>query len=192
MSSFTDVLIHRCAHLPIALRIAAARIKAEPYTSLNVLIGQLREQRQRLAALSTGDSQYFDIRAVFSWSYTALSSRAARLFRLLGLHPGPDIATLAAASLAGLPEQDTHTLVTELTRAHLLTEHTPGRYQFHDLLRAYATEQATTKEHQPQQQTALHRVLDYYLRTGVVAALCLYPHRDPIALQALQREPSPA
>jgi transcriptional regulator with XRE-family HTH domain len=170
-----DELIHRCVHLPTALHIAAARIKAEPYTSLSVLLGQLREQPQCLAALSTGDSIHFDIRAVFSWSYTALSTGAARLFRLLGLHPGPNISTLAAASLAGLPEHDTRNLLAELTRAYLLEESTPERYQFHDLLRAYANEKACIEESEPQQQSARHRVLDHYLHTAHAAARILDP-----------------
>lgn len=182
-----DELIHRCVHLPLALRIAARRIKAEPHTSLTALVGQLRQQRQRLAALSTGDSQYFDIRAVFSWSYTALSTGAARLFRLLGLHPGPDINLYAAASLAGLPEHDSRSLLDELTRAHLLEEHTTGRYQFHDLLSAYAAEQATIEESEAQQRAARHRVLDYYLHTGFTANRHLNPHRDPIALESAQQ-----
>jgi len=181
-----DELIHRCVHLPIALRIAALRIKAEPHTSLSALVGQLREQRQRLAALSLGDSQFTDIRAVFSWSYTALSPQAARLFRLLGLHPGPDISTMATASLVGLSEHDTRILLAELTRAHLLEQYIPDRYQFHDLLRVYATEQATKEEPEKQRRAALRRMLDYYLHTGFTANRCLDPHRDPITLDAPQ------
>lgn len=141
MASSGLVLIERCVHLPIALRIAARRIKAEPHTSLTALIGQLREEHQRLAALSTGDSIYCDIRAVFSWSYTVLSPQAAKLFRLLGLHPGPDINPYAGASLANLPKRETNQLLTELLRASLLEEPAPGRYSLHDLLSAYATGQ---------------------------------------------------
>lgn len=181
-----DELIQRCVGLPIALNIAAARIRLDPHLPLSVLVGQLREQRHRLDALTTGDSQLTDIRAVFSWSYTALSPGAARLFRLLGVHPGPDISTLAAASLAGLPEHDTSTRLTELTQAYLIKQHVPGRYQFHDLLSVYATEQATQEDPEPQQRAALHRVLDYYLHTGVAAARHLDPHRKPIILEAPQ------
>lgn len=187
-----DKLIQHCVGLPIALSIAAARVLLEPHLPLSVLVGQLREQRQRLDALSTGrDSPETDIRAVFSWSYTALSSNAARLFRLLGLHPGPDIDTRAAASLTGLPEPDTRNFLAELTRAHLVKQHIPGRYQFHDLLRAYATGQATAEEPEPQQRAALHRVLDYYLHTAFAADQNLSPHRDHITLEAPQSEVSP-
>jgi hypothetical protein len=94
---------------------------------------------------------------------------ATCLFRLLGLHPGPDIDTLAAASLVGLPEHDTRQLLIELTQAHLIKQHIPGRYQFHDLLRVYASEQATSEEPERQRRAALHRVLDYYLHTGFAA-----------------------
>jgi tetratricopeptide (TPR) repeat protein/transcriptional regulator with XRE-family HTH domain len=181
-----EALIQRCARLPLALTIAAARAAANNHIPLRALVDQLSKEHQRLDILSTGDSRKTDLRAVFSWSYTALSPQTARLFRLLGLHPGPDISTAATASLAGLPEQDTEQLLTELTQAHLLKEHTSGRYQFHDLLRAYATDRVTAEEHETQRRAALHRVLDYYLHTGVSAAQRLDPHRQPLALQAPQ------
>ena len=79
---------------------------------------------------------------MLSWSYRTLSEAAARLFRLLGLHPGPDLAAPAAASLAGVPLGQARRLLAELSGAHLLEERTPGRFAFHDLLRAYAVEQA--------------------------------------------------
>jgi tetratricopeptide (TPR) repeat protein len=154
---------------------------------LSTLVDQLREQHRRLDALSIrGDSQFTDIRAVISWSYTALTPQAARLFRLLGLHPGPDIGTLAAASLIGLSEQGTHNLLTELTRAHLLEQHIPYRYQFHDILRTYAIEQAATEEPERQRRAALHRVLDYYLHTSFAAIQHIVPHRNFITLQVSQ------
>jgi tetratricopeptide (TPR) repeat protein len=128
---------------------------------------------------------------VFSWSYTALPPEAARLFRLLGVHPGPDIDLHAAVSLADLPEQDTGELLTKLIRAHLLNEHTPNRYRFHDLLRVYAIEQATKEEPDPQRRMALHRVLDYYLHTSFTANRHLSPHRDPITLEIEQSGVTP-
>jgi tetratricopeptide (TPR) repeat protein len=179
-------LIQRCVGLPIALSIAAARILLDPHLPLSTLVGQLREENQQLDALSTGDNQLTDIRAVLSWSYTTLSEQAARLFRLLGMHPGPDIGTLAAASLAGLSKHNTHELLTELLRASLLEEHTPGRYRLHDLLRAYAAEQARIEESEPQQRAALHRVLDYYLHTSFTANQRLDPHQKMIVLEAPQ------
>src|SRR5262249_58391170 len=98
-----------------------------------------------LDALDGGDP-LSDVRAVLSWSYRSLSSNAARLFQLLGVHPGPDISTPAAASLAGLPLPTVRRHLAELTRANLIGEHVPGRYAFHDLLRAYAAEQAESTD----------------------------------------------
>ena len=101
----------------------------------------LRGERGRLDAFDTGDPAS-SARTVFSWSYRSLSQPAARMFRLLGLHPGPDITEAAAASLAGVAADQAHRSLAELTAAHLVTEQVPGRFSFHDLLRAYAAEQA--------------------------------------------------
>jgi DNA-binding IclR family transcriptional regulator len=94
------------------------------------------------------------VRVVFSWSYQHLSPPAARMFRLLGLHPGPDIALAAAVHLTDIPPHQAREVVSELTRAHLLTQHTPGRYSLHDLLRAYATDLSTTQD--PLRTNTLH------------------------------------
>jgi tetratricopeptide (TPR) repeat protein len=124
------------------------------------------------------------VRAVFSWSAGQLGPRAARLFRLLGLHPGPDLTAPAAASLAGIRESEAHILLAELTRAHLIGEHLPGRYAFHDLLRAYAAEQARATEDEEQRRAAAGRILDHYLYTAHSAAIRINPSRDPITLPA--------
>jgi hypothetical protein len=96
-----DLLITRCARLPLALAIVAARGATNSHTPLTTLATELADARTRLDTLADAEPAT-DLRAVFSWSYTTLSRPAARLFRLLGLHPGPDLATPAAASLAGL------------------------------------------------------------------------------------------
>ena len=130
-----------CACLPLALAVAAARAAARPGFPLAALAAELADSAGRLDALDAGDPGS-SVRAVFSWSYRQLSGEAARMFRLLGLHPGPDISVPAAASLAAIAEADARRLLRELARAHLIAEHVPGRYAFHDLLRAYAAEQA--------------------------------------------------
>jgi len=106
-----------------------------------------------------------------------LSTGAARLFRLLGLHPGPDISAAAAASLAGVARDQATTLLAELARAHLLTEQLPGRYAFHDLLRAYAAEQARTCDDDAARHAGTGRMLDHYLHTADAAAVHLHPGR---------------
>jgi tetratricopeptide (TPR) repeat protein len=174
-----DDLIERCARLPIALTIAAARAITEPHIQLSVLATELAE-------LSTGDSHDTDIRAVFSWSYNALPPAAATLFRLIGLHPGPDINVHAAASLADMPISLARKLLTKLTMTHLLQEHVSGRYRFHDLLRAYAAERAAEEDPELHREKALRRLFDHYLHTGFAADRLINPDREPITLDAPQ------
>jgi DNA-binding SARP family transcriptional activator/Tfp pilus assembly protein PilF len=176
-----DELIGLCARLPLALAITAARAVAHPGFSLAALAGELGDVRGRLDALSTGEDST-DVRAVLSWSYRKLAGGAARLLRLLGLHPGPDITVAAAASLAGCDAGVVRGLLRELTRWHLLAEPVPGRYAFHDLLRAYAAGQAAAEDSDADRHAAIHRMLDHYLHTGYAAALLLNPSRDPITL----------
>jgi tetratricopeptide (TPR) repeat protein len=134
--------------------------------------------------LFDGSDPQTDIRAVFSWSYQTLSEPAARLLRLLGLCAGPDIALPAAASLAGLPARHVRPLLAELTRAHLLTETSPGRFGCHDLLRAYAIELAHRHDTAQQQAAARHRFLDHHLHTAHDANRLLRPAPHTIHLAA--------
>ena len=137
-----------CARLPLALSIAAARAAARPGFPLAMLAAELRDPSRRLDALDAGEAAA-NVRDAFSWSYQQLSPAAARMFCLLGVHPGPDITVLAAASLAGVRRDQAGRALGELMAACLLTEHTSGRYAFHDLLRAYAAEQAGKSGHLP-------------------------------------------
>jgi DNA-binding SARP family transcriptional activator/tetratricopeptide (TPR) repeat protein len=168
-------IITSCARLPIALAIVSARAATHPGLTLAALAGELRQARGGLGAF-TGDDAATDLRAVFGLSYRDLHPAAARLFRLLGLHPGPDIAIPAAASLAGVTAGQVRPLLAELTGAHLIIEHPPGRYSFHDLLRAYATELAHGHDPDPDRAAARHQILDHYLHAAHRAALLLDPH----------------
>ena len=164
-----DALIELCARLPLALAVAAAQAAAQPEVPLATVAARLRSTRSALDAV-TGDDRATDIRAVFACSYQTLGEPAARLFRLLGLHPGRDIPAAAAASLAGVPPAEIGVPLGELTRAHLVTQPAPGRYTCHDLLRAYAGELAGTHDPAPVRDTA-H------------AAALVDPHRrDPIGV----------
>ncbi len=185
-----EEIITRCARLPLALAIVAARAASDHRLQLADLAGELRRTRGGLAPF-TGDDPRTDVRAVFSWSYRTLTPDAARLFRLLGLHPGPDISASAAISLAGMPPTGVGPALAELARAHLIAEHTPGRYTFHDLLRAYAAEEAQASEPADQREAAIHRVIDHYLHTAHPADLLLNPSADPVTLTAPQPEVTP-
>ncbi|MFC5831456.1 AfsR/SARP family transcriptional regulator [Nonomuraea insulae] len=176
-------LLELCAGLPLALSIIAARAMVRPGFPLRSLAENLGRDSARLDALDAGEPAA-DLKAVFSWSYRTLSAPAARLFRLLGIHPGPDADEEAAASMATLDRAQARRFLAELTRAHLLIEHRPGRYAFHDLLRAYAAEQALAYDTETDRRAASHRVLDHYAHTAHAAMLLLYPHRHPITLSA--------
>jgi DNA-binding SARP family transcriptional activator/tetratricopeptide (TPR) repeat protein/DNA-binding XRE family transcriptional regulator len=157
-------LLDLCAHLPLALVIAASRAALQQGMSVSALVTELNNANGRLAALDAGEG--FSVRAVFSWSYHHLSEPARELFRLLGVHPGPDITVRAAASLAGTGPDQARELLSELTEASLLAEHIPGRFRFHDLLRDYAAERARRQDSELARRAAIHRGLDHYLHSA--------------------------
>lgn len=169
-------LVVRCAQLPLALAIIAARAAARPTFPLATFSAELADARRRLDAVDGGD-EFTQIRSVFSWSYRGLSTPAALLFRLLGLHHGPDVTAPAAASLAGVSLSRVRQLLSELARAHLVTEHATGRYTLHDLLSAYATEQAQAHDDEAKRRAAVRRLLTYYLHAAAAADALVAPHR---------------
>ncbi|WP_260844864.1 tetratricopeptide repeat protein [Streptomyces sp. SLBN-31] len=183
-------IVARCAGLPLALAVLAARAAAEPRVPLATLADELRESGSRLDALDGGDSAT-QVRAVFSWSYASLDPAAQRLFRLLGLHPGPDISAAAAASLAGVAPPQVRAPLAELTRTHLLSEHLPGRYASHDLLSAYAAELARTEDSDADRRQVTHRALDHYLLSALNAQRLLGPPADPVLPSPAQPEVTP-
>jgi DNA-binding SARP family transcriptional activator len=169
-----QAIITACAGLPLALSIVSARALQTGFPLAS--LAEELDGTRRLDALDAGDPTT-QVRAVLSWSYATLTPPATRLFRLLGLHPGPECSAAAAASLAGQPVSETRRLLTELTRANLLTEPAPHRYSFHDLLRAYATDLVHTEDTDDDRNTALTRLLDHYLHTAQAADRLLDPNR---------------
>lgn len=159
-----DELIKWCGGLPLALAIVAARAAQSPKLPLSALAAELADERTRLDTLDTGDAAT-SVRTVFQWSYQQLSPAAARMFRLIGVHPGPDITVSAAASLAGLSADETRECVRELVRVNLLVEHVPGRYTVHDLLRVYAADRAAAEETTEARAAAEARMFEHYIHT---------------------------
>jgi tetratricopeptide (TPR) repeat protein/transcriptional regulator with XRE-family HTH domain len=163
-----------CARLPLALAVVAARAVARPGQALSTLADELQDEQTRLDGLDGGDATA-NVRSVLSWSYASLSAPAASMFRLLGVHPGPDISAPAATSLAGVDRGAAYAALTELIRANLVTEDRPGRFGFHDLLRSYAAEQARSLDSASTRRDAIYRVLDHYLQTARAATRMLTP-----------------
>ena len=174
-----EQIIASCARLPLALTIAAARAAERPSFPLAAIAAELRDSAV-LDALD-GGVPGSGVRAAFAGSYRALSTDAARLFRLLALHPGRDISLAAAASLLGAPPGQARKLLSELARAHLLGEHSPGRFACHELLRAYAAEQARIRDDADLRIAALRRVLDHFLHTSYAGTRLLEPYLAPFA-----------
>ncbi|MGB6164233.1 MAG: tetratricopeptide repeat protein [Pseudonocardiaceae bacterium] len=174
-----------CDYLPLALRIAAERAAARTHLRLADLAEELAVERDRLDVLTADDDEATGVRNVFSWSYHALAPETARVFRLLSLHPGPDVGVASAAALVGSTTTSVRRQLATLTSAHLLTETRRDRYQFHDLLRAYATERASFDESPDDCANATHRVLAWYLHTAHAALYALYPQHPEIPLDPL-------
>ncbi|WP_405770285.1 NB-ARC domain-containing protein [Streptomyces sp. NBC_00080] len=174
-----DEISELCAGLPLALACVAARAAGHPHFPLAAVAAELREAHGSLDAFVRSDASV-DVGTVFSWSSRAVSAAAARLFRLLALHPGPDLSLPAAAALAGLPARRARPLMAELTGLHLVTEHGPGRYAFHDLLRAHAGELVHERHTEADRAAALNRLHHHYLHTVHAADRLLAPNADPL------------
>lgn len=173
-------LTDRCARLPLALRIVAESANARPDLALADLLADVDDERRRLELLDlldlTGD-QRTTVRSVFSWSYRRLGAERARVFGLLGLHPGPDADLYATAALANLDLARARMALDDLARAHLIQATPgPGRYSMHDLLRAYAVERATSAVTAADRHAALTGLFDYYLYCAAAAMNTLFPH----------------
>ncbi len=182
-SAAVSALVEQSAGLPLALNVTCARAETRPAMRLADLAAELADTRGRLDALRTGE-ETTDLRAVFSWSADKLSEAGALMFHLLGLHTGPDIAVAAAASLAGVSRPAARGALAELTRASLLNEDGAGRFSCHDLLRAYAAEQAAQTLSPAERDLATRRVLDHYLHSAHAAAGRLYPAHGLVPLPA--------
>jgi tetratricopeptide (TPR) repeat protein len=156
-------LIRLCAHLPLALRIAGAHLADR---HLPDYLAELRGDGRLDALEIEGDAA---VRAAFALSYKALPDDARRLFGLLSVHPGTDFGVRSAAVIGDLSTEDSERLLDVLARAGLVQK-SGERFQLHDLIRLFASEQAG-EEGPP----ALRRLLSFYLATAHVAAELVYP-----------------
>lgn len=159
-------LIDQCARLPLALRIAVDLVRARPGRGVAGLVADLADECERLDLLDADDDPHSAVRAVFSWSYQQLDADTARLFRMSGLLLGQDAEPLAFAVLADVEPRIARRGLDALVRAHLIDETADGRFQPHDLLRAYASELAEQTDDGP---AALTRLFGHYRDTAALA-----------------------
>ncbi|WFE67277.1 tetratricopeptide repeat protein [Micromonospora sp. WMMD714] len=176
----TARLIALCSHLPLALRIVADRARLDEERPLGELVEELAAEESRLDALAVEDDDLSAVRTVFSWSYQALRAETARMFRLVGLHPGADIALDAAARLAGCAPSVARRHLESLVGLHLLTRSGPHRFRLHDLLRLYAMERATLDESPEAVHAARERLLRWYLHHTYAAYRAILPQGRPL------------
>lgn len=169
--SLIDELVELCGRLPLAISIAAARLRARPAWTVAHLTERLRGQQHRLAELDGGQRS---VTATLDLSYQHLTAPQQRLYQLLGLHPGPTVDAYAAAALAGISVARTERLLDDLLATHLLQEPAPGRYLYHDLVRAHAV--AAGGESGPDRDAAFARLCDHYAHLTSVAMDLVHPH----------------
>jgi len=169
-------LVARCAGLPVALSIVAARATMHPGLRLSVWADELRDEAERVDALDDGD-RHASLSAVLSWSVTALEREHAEAFGLLGLVPGPDVDIAAAAALCGLTRSRAAAMLRVLERVSLVHQHSAGRYRMHDLVKLYASTRLTPPG--PERASALRRLIDFYLHTAITADRLLDQNRVP-------------
>lgn len=181
----TEEVLTACAGLPLAIRIAGARLAARGGWSVRTIATRLADERRRLDWLRTGD---LAVRACFEVSFSSLPRPdgdgldPAHAFRMLGLWQGPTIGLTAAAALLGEPEEDVADALEVLVDAQLLQAPAPDRYRFHDLLRAYAAERASAEEPEQACAAAVRRLLDWYLYSVAAMASIVSPNRDQVPL----------
>ncbi len=183
----TEEVLTACAGLPLAIRIAGARLAARSGWTVRTLANRLSDEHRRLDELKVGD---LAIRACFQVSFASLPAHSgpggldpAQAFRLLGLWHGPSVGLPAASALFGEPEERVADVLELLVDAHLLESPLPDRYRLHDLLRVYAAERALAEEPDQARADAIRRILTWYVHTAEVAALEISPHRTRIRLQ---------
>ncbi|RRO17299.1 tetratricopeptide repeat protein [Saccharopolyspora rhizosphaerae] len=173
-------LAELCGGLPLALRIAAARLAANPARGVSDLVHELTDERNRLHALDIDDDASTSVRRAFDISYRSLPPAHAETFRVLGLVPGQTFTANAVAALCGTDTASAQRRLRALALAHLVTEPEPDRFGMHDLLRAYARELPAGSD----DPEALRRLLLHYLCAADHARRFLRPARDELDYSA--------
>ncbi|MFB7677721.1 BTAD domain-containing putative transcriptional regulator [Kitasatospora purpeofusca] len=180
-------IVDRCGLLPLAIEIAASRFKARPSWTLGHLAQRLSRKTGRLAEIRHDTES---VARAFEMTYRSLPTEQQEAFRLLGVHPGPDIGLHAAAALLGRPVDETDHLLEALLHCHLVQENTPERYQLHDLIREYAHVLTQDEGGTEEAATALRRLLGFTLHAADRADRLLYPRRSRLPLPMFSQLPA--
>ncbi len=174
-------LVAHCDHLPLALRIVAERLIDRPDTPIGDVVAELGAEDERLDSLGTSGDELSNLRAVFGASYSALPIDAARLFRILGVHPGAEFSPASCAAAVGLPSRKSRPLLGQLAGTNLLQRVGHDRYRLHDLLRVYAAERFYTEEPSERETEVIDRLARWYLASGRSAVRVIAPNFRTVA-----------
>jgi tetratricopeptide (TPR) repeat protein/transcriptional regulator with XRE-family HTH domain len=158
-------IIRLCGYLPLAIGMVASQLRNHPVWACDQLAAELAAARDRLTVMR---AENLSVGAAFDLSYADVSSGPQRLFRRLGLVPGPSIDAYAAAALNGTSLATARRDLDDLYDQHLLAEPAPGRYQLHDLVREHARALAAA-DNTAESDAAAGRLLDYYLHAAAIA-----------------------
>lgn len=172
-------LVEACGHHPLATTLLAGRFRHREIWDLRHLLERLTQTRDPLGEL---DSEVFV--SAYRFSYAELSSGTGRLLRLLALNPGPDLTAAAAVALSGAgtgsAAEGVRRSIEELLDCHLLTEPMLGRYQLHDLTRAFALRMCVAEEPPNAREEAVDRLLTYYLASAHRAHHLTHPRHQTL------------
>lgn len=178
-------LLRLCGNLPLAVRIAAARLRNRPHWPIRRMVDRLRDETRRLAELNSAGRS---VAVALRLSFGAMSEEQRAGFTLLGLHPGRDISVQESAQLLGVDPVEAEDFLESLVDARLLEERETGWYAFHDLVRSFA--QHLVQPNGPRERDAITRLLDYYVLTAKRACDRLSPER-PTYGETLPEGPMP-
>ncbi|MDR6596810.1 BTAD domain-containing putative transcriptional regulator [Saccharothrix longispora] len=171
-------LVDMCDRLPLAIRLAAARLNHRTSWTAEHLADRMRDERSRLRELAVDDR---DVASAFAVSYRTLDDVRRRVFRALGRHVGEDVDRYSGAALADLPVPVVDEALGALVEANLVEEPHPGRFRLHDLVRQFA--QQTARSAAEAGDDAVPRLLDYYLAAVHAGDQALYPNRPRLAVR---------
>ncbi len=173
-------LAELCGHLPLALRLAVARLRNRPRWTVRYLVERLEDETRRLDELSAGERS---VAATLSLSYKALEEELQAAFCLLGLHPGAEVDVYSAAALLETGVRDAEDMLEDLLDMHLLVQNDPGMYAFHDLVRTYALSLGEGRSGREARE-ADGRLLGYYTAATEAACTLLFPSRRTLDVDA--------
>ncbi|GAA1982302.1 AfsR/SARP family transcriptional regulator [Catenulispora subtropica] len=181
-ATVAEELAGLCGHLPLAIRLSAARLQRRTHWSLQQLVDKLVERSRALTELAIGDRS---VQACLSMSFEVLSAGQQSALLMLAAVPGPEIGEHAVGVVLGVDQSEAEELLETLLDAHLITQHAPDRYSLHDLVRAFAV--ARAEAHNPGlAEDAMARAMGYYARASEQACALLFPGRagHPVPMES--------